>query len=225
MFERAATESVDGTLRFDVLIDQPHETLQTRRNQKSQLVADLAEYLLNFVATNGRWPATVEDANEIITAIGHLGFTLAHESELADLKTAVMQAVESRKLIGATDGQSVYVDVEELITHLTKHGGLNLDDVSLVAHMVGEPRGKSHWVATDKPPSKRARAHTRAALDRDGFIAGGAGHPQNRVQFDGTKLPEWDDVERVLDRIAVHGSSGDTVVLTVAQLQSLIGFC
>lgn len=217
--------AADRPLRFDVLVDQPHETLQARRNQNSELVGGLAEYVSTFVKTNGRWPTTAGDADGIIAAIEDLGFSVVHESEVADIKRATIERIESDKgiIVGAAEGQSaVYVDVEDLIEHLAKHGDLNMDDVSVVAHMIGEPRGASHWVATPKPLSKKARAHLRAALDKDGYIAGGGAHSQPQEQFDGVKLPAWSDVQRVLDHIAVHGASGDIIVMTVAQLRALV---
>jgi hypothetical protein len=212
VFERVPKGTAGGTgeqLHIDEVIDMPVAPVP-KRGLVSLLAPALESFLHNFLAAHTHWPdeaAIIEAAKDILKA---QGLVLVTREELVDLG----------KSTGAAS--TWYIDYAAMVAHITEHDGLDLSDMSITTHFAGEPRGESVWAPLPKPEGKKARIHSRAALDRDGFALprDGRRHLDALASRD---LPPVADMQAALDYLVDQApDTRDMLTLTIDQLRRLV---
>ena len=191
---------------------------------RALIEGNFIEWLRTFYSTHGRMPGAVRehalaDSAALIKTLqtmlaGH-GITMFNREELTRLLRET--AIESDYII-----RSSCAALNKAV-EVARSAGLEVVKTTCSGnfHIVGAPRGRSKWEQASKPASKKAVARAEADLDRTEaeVVAMPPGHTP---EFDGVNLPAWDDVQKALDEIAVHGQVGDTLTLTVPQLWHLV---
>lgn len=179
---------------------------------RGQVIDEYSEWIAQFVAEHNRLPGT--DAEHL-------------DADAAALAQALEDVLAARglRLVGRDEhvqfARSIAAEADWYVNcvqlrQVTADPGDGITIKATATRFVGEPGNDSEWVSNPKPRSKRAAAHVRADLDRDGFALP---HNQNRLTLE---LPSIEVLAPVLDDIAQHGQAGDVLTLTVGQLQRLL---
>lgn len=225
VFKRVPTFEDSEELQVNEVLDfkpgrKPPVGLAPDDPARAAVIADLAQFIQDFITTHGRLPGTVaehveNDAVAVANALDEItaarGLSIVGREEIAQL--ARKTASECRWVM----------PLREVLDQLPANheGQIEIPPSMIRTHFVGAPQGESEWVVSPKPASKKAAAHIEAELAREGFRIPGP-NEYRTLEFDGKELPAWCDVQKVLDSVAEHGEAGDTLTLTTEQLRALI---